>query len=93
MSQQSCRLFNGRPSSIAKTFTVPILTNSVVESNVTVNLALSNPTNHASAIGVQSTATLTIMEPPIDAWKLDYFGANANNPALNGSDGTAWSLQ
>jgi hypothetical protein len=66
----------------AKTFTVPILTNTVVESNVTVNLVLSNPTNSASAIGVQSTATLTIIEPAIDAWKLYYFGANANDAAI-----------
>ena len=70
--------------SVAKTFTVPILTNTVVESNVTVDLALSNPTNNASAIGVQPTATLTIIEPAIDAWKLNYFGANANNPAIAG---------
>ena len=68
----------------AKTFTVPILINTAVESNVTINLALSNPTNHASAVGVQSTATLTVIEPPIDAWKLYYFGANANNPAIAG---------
>ena len=68
----------------AKTFTVPILTTPVVESNVTVNLALSNPTNSASAIGVQSTAKLTIIEPAINAWKLYYFGANANNTAIAG---------
>jgi hypothetical protein len=68
----------------AKTFIIPILTNSVVESNVTVNLALSNPTNAASAIGVQSAAVLTIIEPAIDGWKLYYFGGNANNPAIAG---------
>ncbi|MGH7941897.1 MAG: Calx-beta domain-containing protein [Limisphaerales bacterium] len=68
----------------AKTFTVPILTNTVVESNVTVNLALSNSTNPASAIGLQSTAQLTIIEPAIDAWKLYYFGINANNAAIAG---------
>ncbi len=68
----------------AKTFTVPILANNVVQSNVTVNLALSSPTNGASALGVQPTAVLTIIEPPIDAWKLHYFGANANNPAIAG---------
>ena len=67
-----------------KTFTVPILANNVVQSNVTVNLALSNPTNGASAIGLPATAVLTIVEPPIDAWKLAYFGTNANNPAIAG---------
>ncbi|HEV2318681.1 MAG TPA: Calx-beta domain-containing protein [Verrucomicrobiae bacterium] len=68
----------------AKTFTIPIFTNMVVESNVTVDLALSNPTNGASALGVQATAALTIIEPPIDAWKINYFGANANNAAIAG---------
>jgi len=67
-----------------KTFTVPILANTVVQSNVTVNLVLSNPTNPASALGLQSTAVLTIVEPPIDFWKLAYFGANANNAAIAG---------
>ena len=67
-----------------KTFNVPILGNTLVQSNVTVNLALSNPTNGASAIGLQSTAALTIIEPAIDAWKLAYFGTNANNAAIAG---------
>jgi hypothetical protein len=35
-------------------------------------------------LGLQSTAVLTIIEPPIDAWKLSYFGANANNAAIAG---------
>ena len=70
--------------SAPKTFTVPILANTLVQSNVTVNMALSNPTNVASALGLQSTAVLTIVEPPIDFWKLAYFGANANNAAIAG---------
>jgi hypothetical protein len=73
---------NGESGS--KTFAVPILANTLVQSNVTVNLALSNPTNGASALGLQSTAVLTIIEPPIDTWKLAYFGANANNAAIAG---------
>jgi len=68
----------------AKTFTVPILANNVVQSNVSVNLALSNPTNGTSAIGPPSAAVLTIIQPPISAWKLAYFGADANNPAIAG---------
>jgi hypothetical protein len=73
---------NGEAGS--KTFTVPILANTLVQSNVTVNLALSNPTNGASALGLQSTAVLTIIQPAISAWKLAYFGANANNAAIAG---------
>ena len=70
--------------SAPKTFAVPILANNLVQSNVTVNLALSNPTNSASVVGLQSTAVLTIIEPAIDAWKLAYFGTNANNSAIAG---------
>jgi len=66
-----------------KTFTIPILNNPQVQSNVSVNLALNSP-SIGSALAVQSTAALTIVEPPIDAWKLGYFGANANNPAIAG---------
>jgi hypothetical protein len=70
--------------SVPKTFTVPVLNNTNVQSNPTVNLALSNPTNSSSALGVQPTAVLTIIEPPINIWKAAYFGANANNPAIAG---------
>jgi hypothetical protein len=69
--------------SAVKMFNVPVLNNPWVQPNVTVNLALSNPTG-GSALGVQSTAVLTIIQPPISAWKLIYFGADANNPAIAG---------
>ena len=69
--------------SAAKSFTVPILNNSLVQPDVTVNLALNSPTG-GSALGVRSTAVLTIVQPPISAWKLSYFGADANNPAIAG---------
>jgi hypothetical protein len=66
-----------------KTFTITILSNSTVQSNVTVNLSLSSPSS-GSALGVPSAAVLTILQPPIAAWKLAYFGANANNAAVAG---------
>jgi hypothetical protein len=69
--------------SAPKTFTVPILNNPLVQPNVTVNLALNSPSSGA-ALGVQSIAVLTILQPPIDAWKLAYFGTDANNPAIAG---------
>ncbi len=69
----------------AKTFTVPIIADGLAEPNPTIALALSNPTNVASALGVESTAILTIIKPPLSAWKLDYFGANANNAAIAGN--------
>jgi hypothetical protein len=67
----------------AKIFTVPILNNSYVQPDVTVNLALNSPSTGA-ALGAPSSAVLTIIQPPISAWKLAYFGADANNPAIAG---------
>jgi hypothetical protein len=69
--------------SAPKTFTVPILADNLVESNETVNLALSNPTNNA-ALGVPSTAVLTILQSAYNVWKLAHFGTNANNAAIAG---------
>jgi hypothetical protein len=51
---------NGESGS--KSFSVTVLGNYLAQSNVTVKLALSNPTNGASALGLQSTAVLTINE-------------------------------
>jgi hypothetical protein len=69
--------------SAVKTFTVPIQNNSLVQTDVTVNLALNSPSSGA-ALDVPDTAVLTIVQPPLSAWKLYYFGADANNPAIAG---------
>jgi hypothetical protein len=74
---------NGESGS--KSFTVPIFNDNLAEPNQTVNLALSNPTNDASALGLQSTAVLTIVEPPTSVWKLAHFGTNANNAVAGDS--------
>ena len=68
----------------AKIFTVPILNDNQASSNRTVNVALSNPTNAASALGLQATAVLTVIEPPTSVWKLAHFGTNANSAAIAG---------
>ena len=70
--------------SAPKTFTVLILNDGQAGPNETVNLALSNPTNN-SALGVPSTAVLTIIEPPTSVWKLAHFGTNANNAVASDS--------
>jgi hypothetical protein len=67
----------------ANAFTVPVFNDGLAEPNPTINLALSNPTNGA-ALGGQSTAVLTIIKSPTSVWKLAYFGADANNPAIAG---------
>ncbi len=69
--------------SVPKTFIVPILADNLVEPNETVNLALSNPTNNA-ALGVPSTAVLTILQSAYTIWKFAHFGTNANNAAIAG---------
>jgi hypothetical protein len=66
----------------AKTFSVPVFNDNLAETNPTINLALNNPTNVASALGLQSTAVLTIIKSPTSVWKLAHFGANANNSAI-----------
>jgi hypothetical protein len=68
----------------AKTFSVPVFNDNLAETNPTINLALNNPTNAASALGLQSTAVLTIIKSPTSVWKLAHFGANANDSAIAG---------
>jgi hypothetical protein len=62
-----------------KTFTVPILADNLAEGNETVALQLASPTGGA-ALGTQATASLTIVDRPFDAWRVQVFGANANTP-------------
>jgi RHS repeat-associated protein len=49
---------------ITKTVTIPIVNDTLVESNETIDLALSNPTGGAT-IGAQKTATLTIVDDDV----------------------------
>jgi hypothetical protein len=66
-----------------KTFSVPIIDNTQANPNKTINLALSSPTGGAY-LNLQSTAVLTIVEDTHEAWTLDHFGTNANNPSISG---------
>lgn len=61
-----------------KTFTVPILDSHVAGSNLSLNLALTNPTGGAT-LGTLSTATLTILEDSYDSWLYSIYGGNAGN--------------
>ncbi len=59
----------------SKTVTIPIVNDSLYESNETVNLTLSNPTNGAS-LGTQKTATLTIIDNDALPGSLAFSSAN-----------------
>jgi hypothetical protein len=66
-----------------KGFSVQIINNAQANPNKTINVALSSPTGGAY-LNLQSTAVLTIVEDPYEAWALAHFGTNANNPAISG---------
>ncbi len=72
---------NGETSE--KMISVPIIDNGLAQSNRTVFLALSNPTNGA-AIGPQTTAVLNITPAPYDVWRFLYYGADANTANIGG---------
>ena len=63
--------------STPRTFAVPISSDSLVEADETVALALSGATG-AAVLASCSAATLTIKETPFNAWRVAKFGANAN---------------
>lgn len=63
----------------SKSFTIPILADSLAEGNETLNLALSSPTGNAT-LGTPTAATLTILDRPFDDWRSRVFGAQANSP-------------
>lgn len=69
-----------------KTLTIPVLADTLAEGSETVFLALSAPSGGAM-VGEQNQATLILLDRPFDAWRLQYFGAAANNPpAQPGAD-------
>ncbi len=47
-------------------------------------LQLSLATNSTYAVGPLATATVTVADIPLYAWRAQYFGANANNPLIAG---------
>lgn len=67
----------------SKSFSVPIIDNTQGNPNKTITLALSSPTGGAY-LNLQSTAVVTIIEDPYEAWALAHFGANANDPTISG---------
>lgn len=81
-----------------KTFTVPIVSDALIEGDETVALALTNATGGALLIAPTS-ATLTIHDRLFDAWKLTAFGSAVNNPLIAGdladpdADGVANALE
>jgi len=80
---QTCALPISSGDGASKNFTVPIIDNTQANPNKTINLALSSPTGGAY-LNLQSSAVLTIMEDAREAWALEHFGTNANDPLVSG---------
>lgn len=62
--------------------TVRPFTNAQPVGTKTLSIALA--TNAAYTVGSLSSATVTLTDVPIFDWRLQYFGANAANPAIAG---------
>jgi len=65
-----------------KTISVPLSNNPVIAASKTLSVTLSAPAY--GALGAQATSTLTLNEPPFQAWQFSNFGANANTAATAG---------
>jgi len=73
--------------SSTKSFTVPTLNPNIAGPNPTVDLQLSSPGGGVT-LGTLSTASLTIIETPYNAWLYSVYGANASNPAYAATTAT-----
>jgi hypothetical protein len=63
-----------------KTISIPVLNNPTVAGSKTLAVALSNPLY--ASLGATPSATLTLAETALDAWRYATFGANANTPGI-----------
>jgi len=77
---------NFAPGETSKTVNIPIINDSQLEADETVNLSLSNPTGGA-ILGTQTTAVLTIIND--DLPKPGTISFNSNSYTVNENNGTA----
>ncbi|MEY2438846.1 MAG: hypothetical protein QOI34_231 [Verrucomicrobiota bacterium] len=68
--------------SASATITITPISNNVVEGDQTVDLSISSFGTYN--VGVPGNGTVVIHDKPIDQWRLQHFGANANVPQIAG---------
>ncbi len=71
-------------SSASTTVTITPLADNLSEGDETVTITLA--ANAAYALGASSSDTVTIADLPVDDWRKQQFGANANDPAIAGDN-------
>ena len=67
---------------VPKTITIPLLNNPVIGPGKALSVTLTSPVN--GSLGAQSSATVTINEPPFPAWQFQHFAASANTASIAG---------
>ncbi len=68
----------------AKPISVPLLNNATIGASKSLTVALGAPLY--GDLGATTVTTLTIAEPPFQAWQFAHFGATANTPAIAGDN-------
>jgi hypothetical protein len=72
------------PGAASVEIPVAPLSDTLAEGSETVIVTLTTASDYT--LGTPASATVTIADTPIQAWRLATFGADANNPAIAGDD-------
>jgi hypothetical protein len=66
-----------------KTFNVPVINAGLATPDQTINIVLTGPSGN-TGISPPASEVLTLLESPLGNWRQEYFGGNANDPAIAG---------